>query len=135
MSEKAIGYFERASLMQPDDVKWQLMIASCYRRSGNYHRALETYKSIHRRFPENIECLKFLVKISSDMGLKEAQDFALELKKAEKAKDVKEQRAQSTSRPGSRRASSRTSLNSLRSGSAVSVSLSVLLKWFYSLTN
>ena len=48
MSEKAIGYFERASLMQPDEVRWQLMIASCYRRSGNYHRALETYKTIHR---------------------------------------------------------------------------------------
>ena len=48
MSEKAIGYFERASLMQPDEVKWHLMIASCYRRSGNYHRALETYKSVHR---------------------------------------------------------------------------------------
>ena len=30
--------------MQPDEVKWQLMIASCYRRSGNYHRALDTYK-------------------------------------------------------------------------------------------
>ena len=44
VSEKAIGYFERAALMQPDEVKWQLMIASCYRRSGNYHRALDTYK-------------------------------------------------------------------------------------------
>ena len=46
VSEKAIGYFERAALMQPDEVKWQLMIASCYRRSGNYHRALDTYKVI-----------------------------------------------------------------------------------------
>ena len=34
--------------MQPDEVKWQLMIASCYRRSGNYHRALDTYKVITR---------------------------------------------------------------------------------------
>ena len=76
VSEKVIAYFERASLMQPDDVRWQLMIASCYRRSGNYHRALETYKAIHRRFPENVECLKFLVKLSSDMGLKEANSYA-----------------------------------------------------------
>lgn len=117
-SEKAIGYFERASLMQPDDVKWQLMIASCYRRSGNYHRALETYKTIHRRFPENIECLKFLVKICSDMGLKEAMEYAQELKKAERTRDLREQRV-SSSRPGSRRSSSRTSLNS-RTGSAIS---------------
>ena len=78
--------------MQPDEVKWQLMIASCYRRSGNYHRALETYKSIHRRFPENIECLKFLVKLTNDMGLKEAAEYATELKKAEKAKDIRDQR-------------------------------------------
>ena len=61
VSEKAVGYFERAALMQPQEPKWQLMVASCYRRSGNYHRALETYKMIHRRFPANIECLKFLV--------------------------------------------------------------------------
>ena len=50
VSEKAIGYFERASLMQPDDVKWQLMIASCYRRSGNYHKALDTYKVRHAAY-------------------------------------------------------------------------------------
>ena len=31
VAEKAIVYFERAALMQPDEVKWQLMIASCYR--------------------------------------------------------------------------------------------------------
>ena len=107
--------------MQPDEVKWHLMIASCYRRSGNYHRALETYKSIHRRFPENVECLKFLVKLSSDMGLREAQEYAMELKKAEKAREIRDQRANSSnSRPGSRRSSSRTSMNSMRTGSGVS---------------
>ena len=114
VSEKAIGYFERASLMQPDDVRWQLMIASCYRRSGNYHKALDTYKTIHRKFPDNIECLKFLVKICSDMGLKEAMDYAQELKKAERAKDLRERA--SSSRPGSRRSSSRAS-NLSRNGS------------------
>jgi len=34
------------------------MIASCHRRSGNYQQALESYKHIHKRFPDNIECLK-----------------------------------------------------------------------------
>ena len=57
VAEKAIGYFERAALMQPDEVKWQLMVAACHRRSGNYQLALQTYKQIHRRFPENIECV------------------------------------------------------------------------------
>ena len=64
------------------------MIASCYRRSGNYHKAMDTYRAVHRRFPENVECLKFLVKLASDMGLREAQDYALELKKAERSKEV-----------------------------------------------
>ena len=26
-------------------------------------QALETYKAVHRRFPDNVECLKFLVKL------------------------------------------------------------------------
>ena len=47
-------------------------------------QALETYKTVHRKFPENIECLKFLVKLSSDMGLREAGEYAMDLKKAER---------------------------------------------------
>lgn len=35
--------------------------------------------------------LKFLVRICSDLGLKEAQEYATKLKKAEKAKELKEQ--------------------------------------------
>jgi hypothetical protein len=41
---------------RPNQVKWQLMVASCHRRSGNYQHSLETYKSIHRKFPDNVEC-------------------------------------------------------------------------------
>jgi intraflagellar transport protein 88 len=75
------------------------------------------------RFPENVECLKFLVKLSNDMGLREAPEYAAELKKAEKAREMREARSASSavSRPGSRRsASSRNSMTSLRGGSAVS---------------
>ncbi|CAH8549999.1 unnamed protein product [Schistosoma mattheei] len=95
--EKAVAYFERASLMQPNQIKWQLMIASCHRRSGNYQQALETYRIIHRRFPENIECLQFLVRLSSDMDLPEAQDYIAKLKRAEKLKQAREQRRLSSS--------------------------------------
>ncbi|KAM4731193.1 intraflagellar transport protein 88 homolog isoform 4-T4 [Anableps anableps] len=93
--EKAIQYFERATLIQPTQVKWQLIVASCYRRSGNYQKALETYKEIHRRFPENVECLRFLVRLSTDMGLKEVQEYATKLKKVEKMKELREQRVKS----------------------------------------
>jgi len=44
------------SSVRPNQVKWHLMIASCHRRSGNYQQALETYKYIHRKFPDNVEC-------------------------------------------------------------------------------
>ncbi|XP_076857925.1 intraflagellar transport protein 88 homolog isoform X2 [Brachyhypopomus gauderio] len=93
--EKAIQYFERATLIQPTQVTWQLMVASCYRRSGNYQKALETYKDIHRKFPDNVECLRFLVRLCTDMGLKEVQDYATKLKKVEKMKETREQRVKS----------------------------------------
>lgn len=101
--EKAIQYFERASIIQPSQVKWQLMVASCHRRSGNYQQSLDTYKSIHRKFPENIECLKFLVRLCTDLGLKDAQDYATKLKKAEKTQRLREERATSGTRRGSGR--------------------------------
>ena len=41
---------------RPAQVKWQLMVASCHRRSGNYQQALDTYKHIHKKFPDNVEC-------------------------------------------------------------------------------
>uniref|UniRef100_A0AAX7T6M5 Intraflagellar transport protein 88 homolog n=1 Tax=Astatotilapia calliptera TaxID=8154 RepID=A0AAX7T6M5_ASTCA len=74
--EKAIQYFER--------------------------KALETYKEIHRKFPENVECLRFLVRLCTDMQLKEAQDYATKLKKVEKMKEIREQRIKS-GREGSAR--------------------------------
>ena len=35
--------------------------------------------------------LKFLVRICTDLGLKDVQDYAQKLKKAEKAREVKQQ--------------------------------------------
>ncbi|XP_064596903.1 intraflagellar transport protein 88 homolog isoform X2 [Liolophura sinensis] len=116
--EKAIHYFERAALVQPNEVKWQLMVASCHRRSGSYQLALEYYKLIHKRFPDNVECLKFLVRLCTDMGMKEAQEYATKLKKAEKAKELKEQRSSSATRRGSGRGRREGSAGSDREGSA-----------------
>ncbi|VDL93235.1 unnamed protein product [Schistocephalus solidus] len=73
------------------------MIASCYRKSGNYQQALEVYKKIHKEFPDSIECLQFLVRLSKDMGLPETQEYMNRLKKAEKSKEAREQRQLSAS--------------------------------------
>ncbi|KAM7308163.1 intraflagellar transport protein 88 homolog isoform X1 [Ixodes scapularis] len=116
--EKAIKYFEKAAIIQPAQVKWQLMVASCHRKSGNYQNALQTYKAVHRKFPDNIECLRFLVRLTTDLGMNEASEYAAKLKKAEKAKELKEHRSSSGSRSGSRRSSSRLSRDSSASSNA-----------------
>lgn len=59
--------------------------------TGNYQQALQCYKQIHRRFPESVDCLKFLVRLCTDLGLKEAQEYSLKLRKAEKAMEAKRQ--------------------------------------------
>uniref|UniRef100_A0A0K8TIU5 Intraflagellar transport protein 88 n=3 Tax=Lygus hesperus TaxID=30085 RepID=A0A0K8TIU5_LYGHE len=105
--EKAIPFYEKAALMQPHESKWLLLIGSCHRRSGNYQAALNTYKTTLAKFPDNIDCLKFLVRLCSDLGLKETSEYAAELKRAEKAKEIRERI--SSSRSGSRRSSGRSS--------------------------
>lgn len=40
--EKAMPYFDLAARIQPTEVKWQLMVASCFRRIGAYPQALAT---------------------------------------------------------------------------------------------
>ncbi|XP_065906422.1 intraflagellar transport protein 88 homolog [Dysidea avara] len=117
-ADKAIQFFERASLIQPKEISWRLMIASCYRKTGNYPQAFQTYKQAHQIFPDNIECLKFLVRLCTDLGLKDAQEYIQKLKKAEKARETKQQRelsggrrhsGKATSDSGSRRSSAASS--------------------------
>lgn len=98
VAEKALTYFEKAVELAPDEARWRLLVAACLRRTGQFHKALTEYQDIHNKFPDNIECLKFLIRLCSDLGLKEAQTYAAELKKAEKAKELKDR--QSSARPG-----------------------------------
>ncbi|XP_057366935.1 intraflagellar transport protein 88 homolog [Daphnia carinata] len=81
--EKAISLYERAAQMRPNEVQWQLAVASCTQRVGNYHKALQILKSTRSKFPENIECLRALIRLCTDLGLKEAGDYASDLRKLE----------------------------------------------------
>jgi intraflagellar transport protein 88 len=85
--DQAIQFFEKACLIQPTESKWPLLLASCYRRSGSYQLAFETYKSIHEKFPDNVECLRFLVRICTDLGMKNVNQYINKLSKAERAQD------------------------------------------------
>uniref|UniRef100_A0A665V1X7 Intraflagellar transport 88 homolog n=1 Tax=Echeneis naucrates TaxID=173247 RepID=A0A665V1X7_ECHNA len=88
--EKAIQYFERATLIHLQGLVVNIN-PFLFFLTGNYQKALETYKDIHRKFPVNIECLRFLVRLCTDMGLKEVQEYATKLKKVEKMKEIREQ--------------------------------------------
>ena len=57
-----------ASEIQPTEVKWRLMVASCHRRMLAYTRALELYEEIHTLHPDNMECLRYLVVLCKDLG-------------------------------------------------------------------
>ncbi|XP_033225474.1 intraflagellar transport protein 88 homolog [Belonocnema kinseyi] len=118
VAEKAMIYFERAIELAPDEPRWRLLVAACLRRTGQFHKALTEYQNIHQIFPENVECLKFLVRLCSDLGLKEAQMYASELKKVERAKEAKERH--SSGRPGTTSSKRSNSGNSSRGGSGMS---------------
>ena len=88
MYEKAVAYFERAAQIQPQEVKWKLMVASCHRRSGDYQLAFEIYRLIHADFPDNVECLRYLVHICDDLGKKDqVHEYVVKLRKAERSQE------------------------------------------------
>ena len=56
MFEKSIHFFHRASQIQPKEIKWKIMIATCYRKMGRHQKAFTSYKKILNDDPENVEC-------------------------------------------------------------------------------
>jgi intraflagellar transport protein 88 len=95
MYEAAIPFFSRASQIEPNEVKWRLMVASCYRRMGAYPQALKLYEDIHRSHPNDIECVRYLITICKEMKQK-YDHYALHLRKLEK---LQEQQQGNQSRP------------------------------------
>lgn len=85
--DQAMIFYQRAAKIQPTESKWQLLIAACQRRSGNYQNALQKYKQIHERFPDNPECLRNIVRICKDLGIKDVQEYESKLARAERDKD------------------------------------------------
>ncbi|MEW5306044.1 MAG: hypothetical protein WDW36_008545 [Sanguina aurantia] len=87
--EKAIPYFDLASKIQPTESKWCLMVASCFRRIQALPQALSKYKEVHKEHPENLECLRYLVHLCTEMGRRpEAQEYMTKHTKAQKSADA-----------------------------------------------
>jgi intraflagellar transport protein 88 len=76
--EKAIPFLERAIQLQPDDLHWQLMCASCNRRTGKYQQALELLEDIHQRHPDNIECIRSLAQLCKELDNKHEDQIKYE---------------------------------------------------------
>eukprot|EP01028_Stygiella_incarcerata_P013164 TRINITY_DN81579_c0_g1_i1.p1 TRINITY_DN81579_c0_g1~~TRINITY_DN81579_c0_g1_i1.p1 ORF type:complete len:850 (-),score=260.43 TRINITY_DN81579_c0_g1_i1:223-2508(-) len=68
MFERAMMYLQRAAEIQPQEEKWQLMVASCHRRVGNFQKAKRLYQRVHAADPDNVECMRYLVQICRDLG-------------------------------------------------------------------
>jgi len=73
-------------LIEPSQPRWHLLMASCYRRAGNYSAALQIYRETHRRFPDHVDCLRLLTRLCADLELaSEARRYAIKLRRAENA--------------------------------------------------
>jgi intraflagellar transport protein 88 len=87
--EQAIEYFERAALVQPGEVKWRLMVASCFRRQGNFPKALQLYQKIHEdpEHSDNVESLMYLVTLCKDLErpVEEIEKYEIKLEKLKRA--------------------------------------------------
>jgi len=87
MYEAAIPFFSRASQIEPAEVKWRLMVASCYRRMGAYPAALKLYEDIHHSHPNDIECVRYLITICKEMKQK-YDHYAVHLRKLERMQEA-----------------------------------------------
>ena len=64
------------------------MIASCYRRMNLFQEALKVYEDIHQEYPDNLDCLRGLVQIRKELGMK-YQHFGEKLMILERDEEAK----------------------------------------------
>lgn len=114
IAEKAISFFEKAVLNNPNDSYFLLRVAGSYRKI-NSQKSLQMFQQIHEKFPDNIDCLRALIHLTHSQGMNELHDaYADKLEKLEKQKEVR-QRINSAIRPGTSMIPSRLSGSSARS--------------------
>lgn len=83
--ERAIIFYKHANQLKPNDPKWLLSVAACYRKMGNNAIAKEFYQKVYKQFPDNVQALQLLARLSKELGSNDAKHYAEELKKLEKS--------------------------------------------------
>lgn len=66
------------------------MIASCYRRMNLFNEALKVYEEIYEQHPDNIDCLRGLVQIRKELGMK-YQQYAEKLMVLDREEEARRQ--------------------------------------------
>jgi len=83
---QALRCFQQLALIEPTQPDWQMLVAGCYRRVGNHTASLQIYQEVHRRFPDHLDCLRFLTRLCLDLDRdSEAHRYAVKLQRAENA--------------------------------------------------
>ncbi|XP_069355076.1 intraflagellar transport protein 88 homolog isoform X1 [Maniola hyperantus] len=94
--EQALQYYRRAARLQPNNPEWGLLLGGCLRATGRYQEALALYKKLNSRFPDNVQCLKLIVKLCGDQRLEETSAWSRELQRAQ-ARHKQQERVSITS--------------------------------------
>ncbi|KAJ8724952.1 hypothetical protein PYW07_015910 [Mythimna separata] len=115
----ALQYYRRAARLQPTNPQWGLLMGACLRASGRYQEALSLYKKMNARFPDNVQCLKLIVKLCGDQGLSETTSWTRELQRAQARVKQKEQQVSVTSAGSVSSGASQSPIDQLRGGGRV----------------
>jgi len=67
--EKAIQFFELASKVQPNAYTAEIHYAKCFYKLGQYRDAIQAFKKIHNKYPDNREALTFLIATCKELGI------------------------------------------------------------------
>lgn len=61
------------------------MLAECHRRAANYNKAIAVYKAAIDLFPQDVSCLKSLIKLTDELGMtKERRSCEIKLERVMK---------------------------------------------------
>lgn len=88
--ERAIPYYERAILGSPTNTYFMIRAAGCYMKVGQQKKALRMFKDVYKRFPENPDCLRALIRITQNGHPALHERYKAELAKLSKAKETRQ---------------------------------------------
>lgn len=107
VAEKAISYYEKAALNNPNEPYFFLRVAGCYRRIGNPQKSFQLFQMIHKKFPDNLDCIRALMHLTQTQGLDDLHEqYLAEFQRIERLKEIRQ-------RIGSSRPTTTSTLSSI----------------------